>query len=233
MGFSIIFPLFPALLEYYLAHDQDHFLLQIFFQGLHGMERFFSLPHSPLSTVVLFGGLMGCLYSLLQFVSAPLWGAISDKWGRKKTLLMTTTGLTLSYLLWFFSGSFGLLMLARLLGGLMAGNISVATAVIADVTPMAQRAKGMAFVGVAFALGFILGPAFGGILGQWDLSAIYPGSAQWGINPFSLPALFAFLLGCFNLFLITRNLKKLIIQRLCRKGRPTCLGSAKDFQRAL
>ena len=208
MGFSIIFPLFPALVEYYLAHDRDHFLLEIFFQGVHGIERFLSLPHSPSTTVVLFGGLMGCLYSLLQFVAAPFWGAISDKWGRKKTLFITTSGLTLSYLLWIFSGSFGLLILSRILGGLMAGNISVATAAIADVTPPAHRAKGMAFVGVAFALGFVLGPAIGGLLGGWDLSALYPLSIQWGINPFSLPALFAFLLGCFNLFLITRRFEE-------------------------
>ena len=208
IGFSIIFPLFPALAQYYLVHDREHFLLQAFLQLTQKATEFFSLAPSPQTTVVLFGGLMGSLYSLLQFISAPLWGTLSDRWGRKRVLLLTTAGLSLSYLLWIFSSSFGLLLVARTLGGLAAGNISVATAVIADVTTRDNRAQGMALVGIAFALGFILGPALGGILGQWDLSALYPSSISWGINPFSLPAFLACGLGLFNLFLVAKKLRE-------------------------
>ena len=208
MGFSIIFPLFPALAKYYLEQDGDSMLLQGFFQLIHNIQNLFSLPDSPHTTIVLFGAMMGSLYSLLQFAAAPFWGSISDRWGRRKTLLITSTGLATSYLLWIFSGPFELLLLARTLGGIMAGNISVATAAIADVTSPQNRAKGMAFVGVAFALGFILGPAFGGLLGAWDWSASYPESIAWGINPFSLPALFAFLLGLGSILLIAKKFRE-------------------------
>ena len=209
VGFSIIFPLFPALAKHYLEVEQGHPLQTAFLNCVHWVEELFSLPSSPHTTVVLFGVAMGSLYSLLQFVASPFWGAISDRWGRRKTLLTTSAGLALSYLLWIFSGSFGLLILARALGGAMAGNISVATAAIADVTSPQNRSKGMAFVGVAFALGFILGPAFGGLLGTWDLSASYPDAASsWGINPFSLPALFAFALSLVSFWVLASKFRE-------------------------
>ena len=84
------------------------------------------------NSIVLFGGALGALYSFLQFVAAPLWGGLSDKWGRRPILLISVLGLALSYLLWFFSGSFTLLILARFIGGIMGGNISTATAVVAE-----------------------------------------------------------------------------------------------------
>ena len=227
IGFSIIFPLFPALSEYYLTYNGDHVLLVLFIQCAEGVRELFSLPPSPYTRVVIFGVFMGSLYSLLQFVAAPFWGAISDRWGRKKTLLITTSGLALSYFLWIFSASFGLLLLARTLGGLMAGNISVATAAIADVTSPKNRTKGMALVGVAFALGMILGPAFGGVLGEWDVSERF---SSWGLNPFSVPAAFAFLLSLFNVFLVAKKFKETLtpstgsVQGFLGRGRTANLG---------
>ena len=206
VGFSIIFPLFPAMIEYYMAQDADNFLLRWFVGAMGGL--------SPYTMVVVFGGLLGSLYSLLQFVAAPFWGGVSDHWGRRKTLLVTNVGLAASYLLWIFSGSFTLLVLARILGGLMGGNISVATAAVADVTSPQNRARGMAWVGVAFALGFILGPAFGGLLGEIDLTARYPGLNSWGINPFSLVALFAFGLSCLNIGVIAKKFRETLPRAL-------------------
>ncbi|MFW5693232.1 MAG: MFS transporter, partial [Thermoguttaceae bacterium] len=98
---------------------------------------------------VLFGGLLGSLYSLLQFGCAPLWGRLSDLIGRRRVLLFTVAGTALSYVVWIFSGDFEVLLLARVLGGIMAGNIAVATAAVADVTSRENRSRGMALIGVA------------------------------------------------------------------------------------
>ena len=89
--------------------------------------------------------------------------------GRRTVLLGTVAGTALSYLLWIFAGQFWMLLLARGLGGVMAGNVSVGTAAIAaDVTSAEKRSRGMAMVGIAFGLGFILGPALGGWLSLYS-----------------------------------------------------------------
>lgn len=216
VGFSIIFPLFPALSEYYLTESGDHWFLRLLIWCTGEIQHLFSLPSSFYTEVVTFGVLMGSLYSLLQFVAAPFWGAVSDRLGRKKTLLWTTTGLALSYGLWIWSASFGLLLLARIIGGVMAGNISVATAAMADMSSKKNRSRAMALVGVAFALGMILGPAFGGWLGEWDLSKKF---SWWGINPFSGPAAFAFALSVFNIYLVAKKFSETLPSSLRKKGR--------------
>lgn len=113
-------------------------------------------------------GLLMAIYSLAQFVAAPMWGRLSDRIGRRPVLAASLIGSTLSYL-WLASAN-GLCMLfaARALGGFMAGNIATAFAYVADVTTPANRAKGMGAVGAAFGLGFIFGPAIGGVLAGHD-----------------------------------------------------------------
>ena len=205
VSFSIIFPLFPALAKHYLAVDPDNIFLVGIFETIH--QWFTMTDGDPLSmrSVVLFGGALGALYSFLQFVAAPLWGSLSDRIGRKPVLMISIFGLALSYLLWFFSGSFTLLILARFIGGIMGGNISTATAVVADVTRKENRSKGMAIIGIAFAFGFILGPALGGIFSLIDLTSYYPTWKAWGVNPFSMPAFIAFVLSSFNFFFIWKR----------------------------
>lgn len=110
------------------------------------------------------------LYSLAQFVAAPVWGRLSDRYGRKPILAVTSFGLGLSYLLLAAADSLALLVASRLFGGLMAGNIAAAQAYVADVTTPQTRARGMGILGAAFGLGFIFGPALGGILGGHDLA---------------------------------------------------------------
>ena len=88
----------------------------------------------------------------------------------------------------------------------MGGNISTATAVIADVTTKENRSKGMAFVGIAFALGFIIGPALGGILTLIDFTKIFPSLEAFGVNPFSAPALLAFILSTLNCYLVWKKM---------------------------
>jgi MFS family permease len=158
-----------------------------------------------MSTVVLFGGLLGALYSLIQFVTAPIWGGISDRIGRRPVLLISVFGLFLSYVLWFFSGSFTLLLVARAVGGLMSGNLSIASAVVSDVTDLKTRSKGMAFIGIAFAFGFVFGPALGGILSTYNPIAHHPEWAAYGVNPFSAAAGLAALLSFINFFTILKS----------------------------
>ena len=200
VGFSIIFPLFPAMLDYYLPNGpNDSNLLGQWIAPLFHWAESTGAANPKFMTSVLFGGILGSLYSILQFVSAPLWGTYSDRVGRRKVLLITIAGLALSYAAWFFAASFWVLVLARIVGGAMGGNLSVATAVVADVTKASKRSSGMAIVGVAFGLGFIVGPALGGLSASVNLLDYAPDLARYGVNPFSVPALISFVLAIANL----------------------------------
>lgn len=107
-------------------------------------------------------------YSLGQFIAAPFWGGLSDRMGRKPILLISLVGSVFSYTWLAYATSLWALFVARAIGGLMAGNISTAFAYIADITTPENRAKGMGLVGAAFGLGFIAGPAIGGMLAGPD-----------------------------------------------------------------
>ncbi len=200
VGFSLIFPLFPALAQYYLEIDPQNTWLQAM---LSPATYFFPLQALGTSEVVLFGSVMGALFAFLQFIAAPFWGTLSDKIGRRPVLLVSIGGLAVSYLFWIFAQSFELLIAGRILGGLMAGNISTATAVVGDVTSRENRSKGMAVVGIAFALGFILGPAMGGLFSLIRLDLVFP--QVWGLNPFSAPAVLAMGLGLLNFYLVSKK----------------------------
>jgi len=112
-------------------------------------------------TPLAFGLLMSS-YSVMQFLFAPVLGRLSDRFGRRPVLLVSLAGTVLGYLLFAFAQSLPMLFASRLLDGATGGNIGTAQAVIADTTPPEQRAKGMGLVGMAFALGFIFGPAIAG-----------------------------------------------------------------------
>ena len=113
-------------------------------------------------------GLLMAAYSLAQLIATPLWGRISDSRGRKPVLLITLGGTVLAYLWLAYAESLTALFAARIFGGLMAGNISAAFAYVADITTRENRARGMGLVGAAFGLGFIAGPAIGGVLAGAD-----------------------------------------------------------------
>jgi len=199
VGFSIIFPLFPAMLDHYLFLEQSmgggilsEFVIWV--SGF-GYDAFSGNPNFRLETVI-FGGILGSLYAILQFFFSPIWGGLSDRYGRKPVLLFTLGGTVLGYFLWIMAGDFWVLLFSRVVGGMAGGNISVATAAIADVTSRKERSKGMAFVGIAFGLGFVLGPALGGLASQWDWS----GSELvfFGMHPFSAAATISFALAVTN-----------------------------------
>src|SRR5688572_16346683 len=105
-------------------------------------------------------------YSLMQFLFAPVWGRLSDRVGRRPIILMSLAVSTTGYLLLGFASSLTHVFLARILAGIGNANLPTAQAYIADVTRPEERARGMGLVGMAFGLGFVFGPAFGGFLGS-------------------------------------------------------------------
>ncbi len=203
IGFSIIFPLGPDLLRHYLALEGNSGLLGAL---LHYIDHIASmLGNSSHLPEVLFGGIISSLFSILQFIFAPFWGGLSDRKGRRPILLLTVAGTAASYLLWALSGSFWIFLTARLLAGAFGGNLSVATAAVADVTSRSERAKAMGLVGAAFGLGLVTGPLIGAFSSQIDLSISHPQWKDWGVNPFTVPALIAFALSLVNLVWIKRR----------------------------
>lgn len=112
-------------------------------------------------------GLLGTTYSFMQFVCAPLWGRWSDRVGRRPIILVGLAGSAVSYLTLALAASLPVIFLARLIGGAAGANIAAAQAYVADVTAPEERARGMGLVGVAFGLGFVFGPAIGGVLSHF------------------------------------------------------------------
>lgn len=112
-------------------------------------------------------GLLMSIYSLMQFVFSPVWGRLSDRFGRRRILLICLFGEVFSYLFFAQARTLEWLFLARMLSGFFGASISTASAYISDITPPKERSKGMALIGAAFGLGFLFGPAIGGGLTIW------------------------------------------------------------------
>lgn len=203
IGFSIIFPLGPDLLSHYLNTEGHSGLLGWLLGQTDAIAH--ALGKDSNFAAVLFGGVISSFFSILQFVFAPFWGAVSDRRGRRGVLMLTVAGTALGYLLWVLSGSFWLFLLSRVVSGAFSGNLSVATAAVADVTTRAERSKAMGLVGAAFGLGLVTGPTLGAVTSHFNLLADHPGLARFGINPFSVPALLAFALCLVNLVWIWRR----------------------------
>jgi MFS transporter, DHA1 family, tetracycline resistance protein len=129
--------------------------------------------------------MLSASFSAMQFVFMPIWGRLSDRIGRRPILLLGLFGSFVSYLVFGLAGSLPLLFLSRMFAGIAGATVSTAQAFIADTTTPENRAKGMGLVGAAFGLGFIFGPAIGGILSRWG---------------HALPPLFAAALALINFF---------------------------------
>jgi multidrug resistance protein len=111
------------------------------------------------------------IYAGAQFFAAPALGKISDRVGRRPVLLVSVFGSALGYFIFGIGGALWVLFLSRLIDGITGGNISTASAAIIDISKPEERAKNFTLLGMAYGVGFILGPALGGALGQWNLNA--------------------------------------------------------------
>jgi MFS family permease len=206
IGFSIIFPLGPPLVEYYLRIDGRSGLLGWLLAQSESVAHALGRDHA--FAAVLFGGLLTSFYAILQFVFAPFWGTLSDRRGRRGVLLVTVAGTALGYLLWIVSGSFWLFVLSRIVSGAFSGNLSVATAAVADVTSRKERSRAMGIVGAAFGLGLVIGPVLGAVCSQLNLLAAHPSLGRLGINPYSFPAIVSFALCLANLAWVKRSFRE-------------------------
>ena len=169
-------------------------------------------------------GLLMASYSLAQFITAPLWGQLSDRVGRRPVLLVSLAGAATSYVALAFAGHLWVLFAARIFGGGMAGGITAAFAYAADVSTPANRAKAMGVVGAAFGIGFVFGPAIGGILAGSD-----PATAD-----FTSPALVAGALST-TAFLLTLFVlpESLTPERRAARGEAGAIGRMRAFRLAL
>jgi len=111
------------------------------------------------------------IYAGAQFFAAPALGKISDRVGRRPVLLVSVFGSAIGYFIFGIGGALWVLLLSRLIDGITGGNISTASAYIIDVSKPEERTKNFTLLGMAYGIGFILGPALGGLLGQWNLNA--------------------------------------------------------------
>jgi DHA1 family tetracycline resistance protein-like MFS transporter len=141
IGIGLIFPILPALLQ-----DVTH-----------------------AANVAPYIGIMTALYALMQFIFAPVLGALSDRLGRRPVLLLSLAGAAVNYLFLAFAPSLWMLLLGRAIAGLTSANVSVATAYITDISPEAMRARRFGLLNAMFGAGFIIGPVLGGALGDYGL----------------------------------------------------------------
>jgi DHA1 family tetracycline resistance protein-like MFS transporter len=138
-----------------------------------------NLGASPAVATTIIG-----LFAVGQFLASPIWGRLSDRIGRKPVLVLSLVGQASSYLLLAFADSLWMLAAARALNGLTAGNLPVAMAYVTDIMPTERRAQGLGYVGGAISLGFIVGPAIGGVLGGSDAASanlLWPGIAACAV----------------------------------------------------
>src|SRR6202790_1962963 len=141
-------------------------------------------------------GVFGTAWALMQFVFSPVQGALSDRFGRRPLILMSNLGLGLDYILMALAPTLMLLFVGRVISGITSASISTAYAYIADVTPGEQRAGRFGLLGVAFGVGFVFGPALGGLAGNisprlpfWIAAGLSLANALYGllVLPESLP----------------------------------------------
>jgi DHA1 family tetracycline resistance protein-like MFS transporter len=151
LGFGIIIPVLPMLVQQFMAGD-----------AAKGAAMF---------------GLFGTVWALMQFFFSPLLGAVSDRFGRRPVILISCFGLGIDYIVMALAPNIGWLLFGRIASGICASSFSTAGAYIADIAPPEERATAYGMLGAAFGVGFVLGPALGGVLGNIDARLPFWGAA--------------------------------------------------------
>jgi DHA1 family tetracycline resistance protein-like MFS transporter len=132
-----------------------------------------------LAQAALWGGVLSTIYAVMQFLFGPLVGALSDRFGRRPVLLVSLAITAVDYVLMALASSMTVLVLARVLGGIMASTQSTATAYMADISDPERKAQGFGLIGAAFGLGFVIGPLLGGLLGEYGTRAPFWAAAAF------------------------------------------------------
>ncbi|HSZ32325.1 MAG TPA: TCR/Tet family MFS transporter [Puia sp.] len=155
-------------------------------------ELIAGMKHIPVNLASRDGGWLLFVYAFMQFVFAPILGNLSDQYGRRPILLFSLFGFGVDYIFMGFAPSFGWLFLGRIISGITGASFTTASAYIADISNAETRAKNFGLVGAAFGLGFIIGPAIGGLLTGWGIRAPFYAAAtlsllNWLYGYFVLP----------------------------------------------
>jgi DHA1 family tetracycline resistance protein-like MFS transporter len=163
------------------------------------------------ATRTLYLGILTTLYPLAQFFGAPIIGALADKFGRKKMLILSLIGTCIGYILFAIGvvcGNLWILFISRLIDGFTGGNISVAQAAISDMAPPTERLKYFGFIGMAFGFGFIIGPFIGGKLAD-------PNIVSWFTN--ATPFIFSAILTLVNIISLKLFFKETLLKKRTEK----------------
>lgn len=171
-GFGLIIPVMPQLIEKLLGVADN-------------------------SKASLYGGWLTFAYAIMQFLFAPVLGNLSDKYGRRPVLLFSLLGFGIDYLFLSFAPSIGWLFVGRVIAGITGASFTTASAYIADISTAENRAQNFGMIGAAFGIGFILGPALGGLLGELDHRV-----------PFIVAAGLALLNAAYGFFVLPESLDK-------------------------
>ncbi len=151
---------------------------------LNAYKRAFAVPINEKYDIVLLGGALGSLFSLLQAIASPIIGKASDKYGRRRALLWSMHGNIASVALWCLAVDFRIFLLSRVVGGLSEGNVQLATAIATDISDESQRGSTMALVGACFSIAFTFGPTLGAALANVPLVAANPFATAAGFSLF-------------------------------------------------
>ncbi|MBL7697768.1 MAG: TCR/Tet family MFS transporter [Chitinophagaceae bacterium] len=135
------------------------------------------LKDIPVNEASTYGALLLSVFAIMQFLFAPVVGNLSDKYGRRPILLLALLGFGIDYIIQALAPTYGWLFLGRVIAGMTGASFTTASAYIADVSTNENRAKNFGLIGAAFGLGFVLGPALGGLLATWGIRAPFYGAA--------------------------------------------------------
>jgi len=170
IGFGLIIPVMPRLIA--------------------------ELKHVSLGDASIWGGYLITTYAAMQFLFSPFIGNLSDRFGRRPVILISLLGFCIDYLILALAHNYTLLFVGRVLSGITGASFTAATAYIADISTKENRAKNFGLIGAAFGLGFIIGPAIGGLLAAWGLRA-----------PFYAAAVLCFINFVYGYFVLPESLK--------------------------